>query len=108
MEVKKKPSPDRPIETTNAEHIGKVKELSEKDGPLTCEVIALECELNHGSVHIILKTELNMIGVADRWAPQALAAEQNQTRVDVAKQLYKRYENDGKLFVNRILAISKN
>ena len=95
MEVVKKPSPGRPTVATNEENIDKVKEIGKRP-QFTCEEMVWEAGMSHGSVHIILTTKFNMRRVTARWVPHALThaltAKQNQTRVDVAKQLYKIYE----------------
>lgn len=107
IEVQKKPSPGRPTEATQTENVDKVKEILGKDRRLTCEEIAREIGISHGSVHTILTNKLNMRRVAARWVPHALTTDQKQTRVDIAKQLYKRYEDEGETFLNRIVAIDE-
>lgn len=106
-EVEKKTSPGRPTEATNCENITKVRQILETDRRLTCDEVAREVGISHGSVYTILTGKLNMRRVAARWVPHALTDEQKQARVDIAKRLHKRYENEGENFINRIIAIDE-
>ena len=84
-----------------------MKKILEKDRQFTCEETAQKAEISHVSVLMILTTKLNMKRVMARWVPHALTTEQKHTRVDVAKQLYKRYESEGEQFINRRVAIDE-
>ena len=105
--VQKQPSSGRPIEATNKENVAKVKVIMETDRRYTCEEVASEIGISHGSVHTILTNKLNMRRVSARWVPHALSSEQKQSRVDVATQLLERYKNEGDMFLNRIVAIDE-
>lgn len=65
-EVEKKRSPGRSAEATNSDHIAKVRETLEKDRRWTCDEIAQEVGISHGSVYTILTTKLNVRRVAAR------------------------------------------
>lgn len=106
-DVKNKHSPGRPVEATNDDNVEKIRDLLDKDRRITCEEIAKEIGISHGSVHNVLTVKLNMRRVAARWVPHALTPEQKQNRVDVSRLLYKRYENEGEQFINRIVAIDE-
>ena len=65
-EVEKTRSPGRSAEATKSDHIAKVRETLEKDRRWTCDEIAQEVGISHGSVYTILTTKLNVRRVAAR------------------------------------------
>ena len=107
IEVTKKTSPGRPTDARKEENVAKVRSILDSDRRLTCEEIAKEMGISHGSVHTILTQNLNMRRVAARWVPHALTLEQKQSRVDIAQKLLSRYQNEKESFINRIVAIDE-
>ena len=107
IEVTKKTSPGHPTDARKEENVAKVRSILDSDRRLTCEEIAKEMGISHGSVHTILTQNLNMRRVAARWVPHALTLEQKQSRVDIAQKLLSRYQNEKESFINRIVAIDE-
>lgn len=97
----------RDVSVTDHYHVEKVKELLAVDRRYTCEEIANSVGISQGSAHTILTRNLGMRKVAARWVPHCLTQAQIQARLDTARDLLKRYEQEGETFLNRIVAIDE-
>ena len=74
--VKSRHSPGRPTEASTGENVIKIKQILDTDRRLTCEEIANNVGIRHGSVSNILSNKLRMRRVAARWVPDCLMDEQ--------------------------------
>lgn len=105
--VESRHSPGRPTEASAEENVIKIKQILDTDRRLTCEEIAKDVGISHGSVHNILTSKLGMRRVAARWVPHCLTKEQKEARTAVAENLLGRYKTEGETFLNRIVAIDE-
>ena len=73
------------------------KALEEVDRRYSCDEIAHELDISHGSVHRILTETLQMRKIAARWVPHIgiLSENEKHERVNSARKLLKRYGEDG-------------
>ena len=101
--VKSRHSPGRTTEASTEENVVKVKQILDTDRRLTCEEIARDVGISHGSVHNILSSKLSM----RRWVPHCLTEEQKTARTTVAENLLERHKTEGENFLNRIVAIDE-
>lgn len=65
----------------------------QKDARITVREIARHTGLSSGSVHQVLRNRLKLRKIFARWIPHILSDEQKRGRVQVAKQLLKKYDN---------------
>lgn len=107
MDLLDEPRSGRPVEVTDDYHAEKIKELLDEDRRYTCEELAENVGISHGSAHTILTRHLKMRRVAARWVPHYLTRAQMTDRVETAKTHLNRLENDGDQFLNRIVAIDE-
>ena len=73
----------------------------------TCDEIAHELNISHGSVHRILMEHLQMRKIAARWVPQMLLESEKHQHVNIARKLLKRYGEDGDEMLQRNVAIDE-
>ena len=97
----------RSISVTNQEHEERVQELLEEDRRITCDEIATEIGISHGSVYKILTDNLGKRKVTARWVPHRLTEDKKLSRYRIAVQLRRRYHKEGDSFIQRIVAIDE-
>ena len=90
-----------------SENVENVAKLLNDDRIYSCDEIAHELDINHGSVHRILTECLQMRKIAARWVPHMLAESEKHQRVNIARKLLKRYGEDGDEMLQRIVAIDE-
>jgi formate-dependent phosphoribosylglycinamide formyltransferase (GAR transformylase) len=79
----------------------------EDDRRKSCEEIAHEANMSTASVFRIVTQTLQKRKVAVKWIPHQLSEEQKAARKRVAEELLRRYEAEGKQFLNRIVAVDE-
>ena len=87
----------RPLSAITDENVENVAKLLNDDRRYSCDEIAHELDISHGSVHRILTEPLQMRKIAARWVPHQCA--------NIASKLLKRYGEDGDEILQRIVAI---
>jgi histone-lysine N-methyltransferase SETMAR len=97
----------RPCTASDDQHISAVSKLLEEDRRLTCEEIAYELGISHGTVVTIMTKKLNMRRVVARWVPHQLSESEKLNRLQIARSLRARYRREGDSFLNRIVAIDE-
>lgn len=101
--VKDAPYSGRPKSAVTQCNVNKIKSIIAKDARFTVRQLARMTNLGLASVHFILKKILKVSKISARWIPHLLTDEQKRTRVQMAKQLLKKYPKyDKKLFDNII------
>ena len=85
----------------------KVAELLNSDRQITCDDIAQELGISHGSVHTILTECLNMIKIAAHWVPHCLSKVGKDRRVKICTQLLHQYHNEAENMLKRVVAIDE-
>ena len=85
------PYSGRPRSAVTKSNINKIKSIIEKDARFTVRQLAQMTNLGLASVHFILKKILKVTKISARWIPHLLTDEQKRTRVQMAKQLLKKY-----------------
>ena len=92
---------------TTGENVENVAKLLNDDRRYSCDEIAHELDIGHGSVHQILTKRLQMRKIAARWVPYMLLESEKHQRVNIARKLLKRYGEDGDEMLQRIVAIDE-
>ena len=62
------------------ENVRKVKQVLDTNRHLTCDELAYDLGISHGSIYTIMRDKLNMRRVAARWVPQCLSEDQKRVR----------------------------
>ena len=107
MSIEDKERSGRPVSVINQEHEERVQELLEEDRRITCDEIATEIGIIHGSVYKILTDNLGKRKVTARRVPHRLTEDQKPSRYRIAVQLRRRYHKEGESFIQRIVAIDE-
>lgn len=84
-----------------------VADALEKDRRATCEELAETTGIPPTSVYRILTNDLEKRKISARWIPHCLTAEQQQRRLENATVLKQRFDVEGQIFLNRIVAIDE-
>ena len=92
---------------TTGENVENVARLLNDNRRYSCNEIAHELDINHGSFHQILTERLQMRKIAARWMPHMLSESDKHQRVNIARKLLKRYGEDGGEMLQRIVAIDE-
>ena len=82
-----------------------VAKLLNDDRRYSCDEIAHELDISHGSVHQILTESLQMRKIVARWVPHMLSESEKHQHVNIARKLLKRYGEDGNEMLQQIVAI---
>ena len=80
----------RPLSATTGENVENVAKLLNDDRIYSCDEIAHELDISHGSVHRILTERLQMRKIAARWVPHVLSEREKHQRVNIARKLLKK------------------
>jgi histone-lysine N-methyltransferase SETMAR len=78
-----------------------------KDRQLTCQELAESLDISVESIHVILTRHLRMRRVSATWVPHHLMRDKMTDRLVIAKNRFKRRENEGEQYLNRIVAIDE-
>jgi histone-lysine N-methyltransferase SETMAR len=97
----------RPCTSGDEQHVIAVTTLLEEDARLTCDEIAHELGISHGTVFSILTDKLGKRRVVARWVPHQLSDGEKLNRLQIARSLRSRYRREGNSFINRIVAIDE-
>ena len=89
--VKDAPHSGRPRYAVTKSNINKITSITEKDACFTVRHLAQMTNLGLASVHSILKKIFKVMKTSVRWIPNLLIDQQKPTRVQMAKQLLKKY-----------------
>lgn len=102
-----KTSPGKESTATDEIHIQMARDLLNSDRRLTCDEIAHELGISHGSAHTIVTKHLGMRKVAARWVPHNLSDSQMDTRVKICRQHIRRHKIEQDSFLDRIVTIDE-
>lgn len=105
--VSKKHLCGRTLSATNDENVENVAKLLEADRRYTCDEIAYELDISHGSAYNILTERLQMRKIAARWVPHMLSETEKHQRVNIARSLLQRYHKEGDEMLERIVTIDE-
>ena len=97
----------RTLSATNEENVKNVAKLLKADRRYTCEEIAYDLDISHGSAYCILNERLQMRVIAARWVPHMLSETEKHQCVKIAPSLLQRYEEEGDGMLQRIVAIDE-
>ena len=97
----------RPLSATTGENMENVAKLLNYDRRYSCDEIAHEFDISHGSVHQILTERLQMRKIAAQWVPHMLLESEKHQLVNIARKLLKRYGADGNEMLQGIVAIDE-
>lgn len=92
--VQDDPRSGRPLSSKSDENVGKIRDLVRNDRRLTTRMIAEELDLNHTTVHQVLREELNMRKVCAKLVPKILTVQQKDNRMEICRDLLGRMERD--------------
>ena len=65
--------------------------------------VADDIEERHGTIHSILKDEMQVSKVSERWVPHLHSAEEKEVCVRLSTAFLRRWHKDGMRFLNRII-----
>jgi len=74
---------------------------------MTCEEIAHSVEISRASAYSILTERLHKRRFAARWVPHELSEEQKYRRFEIAQQLLHIFREEGKEFLQKVVAIDE-
>ena len=92
-----------PCVKSKASDVKLVKDRLDVDRRVTMHELCSELDMAYGTVHWILKDELNMSRVSARWVPHLLKNHEMERRVMDSKAFLRRFEKEGDAFLNRII-----
>ncbi|UYV71450.1 hypothetical protein LAZ67_8003270 [Cordylochernes scorpioides] len=95
--------PGRPSVTATPSTINAVENLILEDRKISIFTIADNLNISYGTVHIIIKEQLQFRKICCRWIPHFLNLDQKLNRIRVSKALLKRYEEEGDHFLDQIV-----
>ena len=95
------------MSATTGENVENVAKLLNDDKRYSCDENAHELDISDGSVHRILTERLQMRKIAAQWVPHMLSESEKHQRVNIARNLIKRYCEDGDEMLQRIVAIDE-
>ena len=100
---------ERLLSAVTGENVENVAKLQNDDRWYSCDEIAHELDISHGSVHRILTERLQMRRIAARWVPHMLSESEKHQRVNIASKFLKRYMygENGDEMLQRIIAIDE-
>ena len=93
----------RPVSKSKTSDVKLVKDRLHVDWRVTMHGLCSELDMGYGTVHGILKAELNMSRVGASWVPRLLKNHEMERRVMNSKTFLRRFEKDGDAFLNRII-----
>ena len=79
----------RPLSAMTGENVENVAKLLSDDRRYSCNEIAHELVISHGSVYQILTKRLQMRKITARWVPYMLLESEKHQRVNIARKLRK-------------------
>ncbi|UYV64708.1 hypothetical protein LAZ67_3001722 [Cordylochernes scorpioides] len=80
-----------------------VENLILEDRKISIFTIADNLNISYGTVHTIIKEQLQFRKICCRWIPHFLNLDQKLNRIQVSKALLKRYEEEGDHFLDQIV-----
>ncbi|UYV70393.1 hypothetical protein LAZ67_7002882 [Cordylochernes scorpioides] len=80
-----------------------VENLILEDRKISIFTIADNLNISYGTVHTIIKEQLQFRKICCRWIPHFLNLDQKRNRIRVSKALLKRYEEEGDHFLDQIV-----
>ncbi|UYV63845.1 hypothetical protein LAZ67_2005798 [Cordylochernes scorpioides] len=95
--------PGRPSVTATPSTINAVENLILEDRKISIFTIADNLNISYGTVHTIIKEQLQFRKICCRWIPHFLNLDQKLNRIRVSKALLKRYEEEGDHFLDQIV-----
>ena len=81
----------RHLSATDEINTEKVASVLQNDRRITCDEIAHEVGISHGSVYTILTRRLHMRKIAARWVPHFLSQTEKDRRVEISQELLSRF-----------------
>ena len=97
----------RPLFAMTGENVKNVAKLLNDDRKFSCDEIAHELDISHGSVHWILTERLQMRNIAARLVPQMLSESEKHQCVNIASKLLTRYGEDGDEMLQQMFAVDE-
>lgn len=94
----------RPPSATLDDFVGKVQDLLQEDSRMTCSRMASYIGISKNSVHRILREKLEKRKIVAKWVPHVLTEDQRKTRRDISAEHLRRFQSEGKPFLQRIVA----
>lgn len=94
----------RPRTSVTEANIEAVRSLLEDDRRLNIGSIAATLNIGYGSAQKILREVLGFHKVSARWVPRLLSPEHKQHRLEISQRHFNRFQREGDLFLNRIVA----
>ncbi|UYV71309.1 WDR45B [Cordylochernes scorpioides] len=95
--------PGRPSVTATPSTINAVESLFLEDRKISIFTIADNLNISYGTVHTIIKEQLQFRKICCRWFPHFLNLDQKLNHIRVSKALLKRYEKEGDHFLDQIV-----
>ena len=89
--IKDAPYTGRPRSAVTKYNVAKIKSIIEKDARYTVRQLAHMTNLDLASVHFIFNRILKVRKISARWIPHLLSDEQKRTRMQMSKQLLKKF-----------------
>lgn len=83
--------------------VNQVNNMISADRRRSLDEIGNSVGLSHGSVHNVLKHDLNMSKVCARWVPRLLTPDNKEVRVEASKAFLRRWRREGDRFLNRVV-----
>jgi len=107
LSIENDPKSGRPRTSTDGQSVERVLQTPEEDRRMTCEEIAHSAGILRASAYRILTERLHKRRIAARWFPHDLREEQKCRRLEIAQQLLHRFREEGKEFLQKVVAIDE-
>ena len=104
---KDKPRTGRPRTVRTDVSRAIIQQCLENDRRWSLQELATETGIDQATVHKILRHDLHMRKIAAKWVPHALTEQQKWTRYETCRVNLERYEREGDIMLNRIIAIDE-
>jgi histone-lysine N-methyltransferase SETMAR len=107
LNIENGPKSGRPRTSTDDQSVERVLQILEEDRRMTSEETAHSAGISRASARRILTAPLHKRRIAARWVPHDLSEEQKCRRFEFAQQLLHRFREEGKEFLQKVVAIDE-
>ncbi|PSN46608.1 hypothetical protein C0J52_17801, partial [Blattella germanica] len=105
--TKDKPRTGRPRTVRTDVSRAVIHQCLENDRRWSLQELATETGIDQATVLTILRHDLHLRKIAAKWVPHALTEQQKWNRYETCRVNLERYEREGDIMLNRIIAIDE-
>ncbi|XP_076059472.1 protein GVQW3-like [Oratosquilla oratoria] len=102
-EIEDEPCIGRPSTSVCEKNIDAVRDMVEKNRPITTESVADTLTISVGSAHTILVETLGLSKLFARWVPRLLYPDQQQTRSHLSMEIFIKWDEYSEAFLQGIV-----